>query len=99
MDVRKRDVRWIAGGRHVGDDMGEAVAADVEVALPAVGADLTAAGDVVEHKFGQSVLGDVGDPPDPDPLRRLVALDRDAMIALPASCRPPTPPRLRRAPI
>src|SRR5665213_1580903 len=77
VDVRKRDVRWVAGGRDIVDDVGEAVAADIEVALPTVGADLAAAGDMVEHELGERVLGDVGDPSDPDPLRCSVALNRD----------------------
>jgi hypothetical protein len=63
-------VSGVAAGRHVRDDMSEAVAANVEVALPVVGADLAAASDVIEHKLGERVLGDIGDPPDPDPLRR-----------------------------
>ena len=55
------NVCWIAGGRDVGDDVREAVAADVVIAGPGVGADFAAAGNVVEHELGQRVLLDVGD--------------------------------------
>src|ERR1019366_10684619 len=81
-----RHVRGVAGRRHVGDHVLEAVLADVEVALPAVGVDLGAAGDVVEHELGQRVLGDVRDPPHPHPPGPLAAvLDGDRDDRLPAS--------------
>jgi hypothetical protein len=77
MHVLQDHMGRVAADRHVGDDVAEAVAADVEVPLPAVGANLTAAGDVVEHEVSQRVLGDVGDPSHPYALGRLVALHGD----------------------
>jgi len=47
-------VRGVAARRHVRDHVLEAVLADVKVALPAVGVDLSAAGDVVEDELGVS---------------------------------------------
>ena len=49
-------MRRVAAGRHVGDHVLEAVAADVEVALPAIGVDLGAGCDVVEYDVGQGRL-------------------------------------------
>jgi hypothetical protein len=55
-----------------------AVLTDVKVALPAVGANLAAARDVIEHEVGQRVLGDVSDAPHAHPPGRLAAfLDGD----------------------
>ena len=89
-------MRRVATGPYVGENVAEAVASDLEVALPAVGADFAAAGDVVEHEVSERVLGDVWDPSDPHALGRLLALDRDrddrlARSATPASACPPSP--------
>jgi hypothetical protein len=97
VDVRHDHVGGVAWGRHVRDDVREGVAADVEVALPAIGAHLRSAGDVVEHEGGQRRLGDVGyaphaHPPDASP-RSSTAI---ATIGLPGTPRPAAPGR--RAP-
>jgi hypothetical protein len=75
--MREGNVCGIAGGRDVGSDVLEAVAADVVVAGPGVAADFAAAGDVVEHELSQRVALDIRDPSHPHALGRLVALDRD----------------------
>jgi hypothetical protein len=67
------------------------VAADVEVALPAIGAHLRTAGDVVEHEVGQARLGDVGDAPHAHAPGRLAAIldgDRHDRLAADATAAP-----------
>src|SRR3972149_4898388 len=54
--ARQRDRGGIAGGGNVRDDVGEAVAADVDVAGPAVGVHLGAGLEGVEDEVGQRVL-------------------------------------------
>src|ERR1039458_5602235 len=68
----------------------EAVAADVEVALPAIGVHLGTAGDVVEHEVSQGRLGHVGDAPHAHPPGRRAAIldgDRDDRLAGHATAR------------
>src|SRR5450631_2862530 len=94
--MRESNVSRGASGRDVGHDVREAVAADVVIAGPGVGADFAAARDVVEHELSQRVALDVGDPSHPHPLGRLVALDgdRDDRLvprAAPADARMPRP--------
>jgi hypothetical protein len=89
-------MRRVATGRYVGDNVAEAVASDVEVALPAVDPDFAAAGDVLEHEVSERVLGDIWDPSHPHALGHFVALHRDsndrlARGATPASACPPSP--------
>src|SRR6516162_2896433 len=52
VNVRQRDVRGVPARGHVGHHVVEPVAADLVVADPGVGPDLTAAGHVVEHEVG-----------------------------------------------
>jgi hypothetical protein len=97
MDVRQNHVRRVAAGRHVGDHVREAVTADVDVALPAIGVDLGAAGDTVEHEVGQRGLADVGDAPHAHPPGSLAAIldgDRDDRLAGDATARWAGPARL-----
>src|ERR1019366_8296259 len=89
-------MRRVATGPYVGENVAEAVASDLEVALPAVGADFAAAGDVIEHEVRERVLGAVWDPSDPHALGHLLALDGDrddclARSATPATACPPSP--------
>jgi hypothetical protein len=53
--VRQDHVAGVSGGRDVRDDVLEAVLSDVEVALPAIGAYLAGASDVLEYEVGQGV--------------------------------------------
>jgi hypothetical protein len=72
------------------------MAADVEVALPAIGAQLGTAGDVVEHEGGQRRLGDVGDAPHAHAPGRLTAIldgDRHDRLAGDATARSAGPAR------
>ena len=71
-------MRRVTRRRQVGDHVAEAVLADIVVALPAVGVNLAAARDVVEHEVGERRLADVGDAPHAHASRRLAAvLNRD----------------------
>ena len=98
MHVRHHNVCRVAGGRHVRDDVAEAVAADVVIAGPRVGADLAAASDVVEDEVGQRVCLTRRDPSHPHPLGPLSSTSTAiATIALPRAaaaehsvCRAPT---------
>src|ERR1019366_9773428 len=78
---------------QVGNDMPEAIAADVVVGAPPVGVYLRATRDVFEHEIGQSVGSRVRDPPHPHPAgTALAALHGDhhqrlALRATPALAR------------